>query len=168
MRIGNVATRPGFWIMQNDLLEVCKHLQTQGVRYILVGGHAVRLNGILRATEDVDILVPFDRANGERVKAGLSFLAAVAEIEPDWFTRTANEPDIQNIRVADRIVVDILFAVNGETFETLQPHVRMLTLDGVVIPVLDIDGLLKAKSDYREKDVLDKAALRRIKAGNEP
>ncbi|MDO9225406.1 MAG: hypothetical protein Q8M09_14190 [Pseudomonadota bacterium] len=53
--------------------------------------------------------------------------------------------------------------MNGETFETLQPHVRLVELDGVSIPVLDIDGLLKAKTDYREKDVLDKAMLRRLK-----
>lgn len=65
--------------------------------------------------------------------------------------------------MADRIVIDILFAVNGETFDTLQPHVRLLELEGVVIHVLDIDGLLKAKTDYREKDVLDKAMLRRLK-----
>lgn len=34
----------------------------------------------------------------------------------------------------------------------------------VAIPVLDIDGLLKAKTDCREKDVLDKVMLRRLKA----
>ena len=151
--------------MQNDLLEVCRSLQTQGVRYILVGGHAIRLNGILRATEDVDILVPFDRDNGIRLVESLSFLESAREIDPAWFTREANDPDIENIRIADRIVIDILFAVNGETYETLQPHVRVVELDGVRIPVLDIDGLLKAKTDYREKDLLDKAMLRRLKVG---
>lgn len=149
--------------MQNDLIEVCRALQSRGVRYILVGGHAVRLNGIVRATEDVDILVPFDTTNGAHLIEGLSFLKSARDIDPAWFSREANEPDIENIRIADRIVIDILFAVNGETFETLQPHARLVELDGVSIPVLDIDGLLKAKTDYREKDVLDKAMLRRLK-----
>jgi hypothetical protein len=153
--------------MQNDLLEVCRNLQAKGVRYILVGGHAIRLNGILRATEDVDILVPLDPDNGARIVAGLSFLESAREIDSRWFTREANEPDPENIRIADRIVIDILFAVNGETYETLQPHVRVVELEGVSIPVLDIDGLLKAKTDYREKDVLDKAMPRRLKAGGE-
>lgn len=152
--------------MQNDLIEVCRNLQAQGVRYILVGGHAIRLNGILRATEDVDILVPFDLENGVRLVAGLSFLESAHEIDPAWFTREANDPDIENIRVADRIVIDILFAVNGETYETLQPHVRVVELEGVSIPVLDIDGLLKAKTDYREKDLLDKVMLKRLKQGS--
>lgn len=149
--------------MQNDLLEVCRGLQSQGVRYILVGGHALRINGILRATEDVDILVPFDRDNGLRLVSGLSFLASARDIDPDWFTREANTPDVENIRIADRILIDILFAVNGETYETLQPHVRIVELGGVSIPVLDIEGLLKAKTDYREKDLLDKAALMRLR-----
>jgi len=34
--------------------------------------------------------------------------------------------------------------------------------------VLDIDGLLKTKTDYREKDVLDKRMLERIKRGLQP
>jgi hypothetical protein len=150
--------------MQNDLIDVCRALQAHGVRYILVGGHAVRLNGIVRATEDVDILVPFDIANGRRLIEGLGFLESARDIDPAWFSREANQPDVENIRVADRIVVDILFAVNGETYDTLQPHVRVLEIEGVSIPVLDIDGLLKAKTDYREKDLLDKAMLRRLKS----
>lgn len=153
--------------MQNNLIEVCRALQAHGVRYILVGGHAVRLNGIVRATEDVDILVPFDTANGRRLIEGLGFLESAKDMDPAWFSREANQPDVENIRVADRIVVDILFAVNGETFETLQPHVRVLELEGVSIPVLDIEGLLKAKTDYREKDMLDKAMLRRLKSSQQ-
>jgi len=152
--------------MQNDLIEVCRALQAHGVRYILVGGHAVRLNGIVRATEDVDILVPFDTANGRRLIESLGFLDSAKDMDPAWFSREANQPEVENIRVADRIVVDILFAVNGETFETLQPHVRVLKLDGVEIPLLDVDGLLKAKTDYREKDLLDKAMLRRLREGS--
>ncbi|MBL8471051.1 MAG: hypothetical protein KF778_13710 [Rhodocyclaceae bacterium] len=151
--------------MQNDLLEVCRSLQAQGVRYILVGGHAVRLNGILRATEHVDILVPMDTENGVRLIKGLSFLDGAGELDPAWFSPEANHPEVENIRLADRIVVDILFAANGETFESLQSHIRIIEVDGVSIPVLDIDGLLKAKTDFREKDRLDKAMLLRLRDG---
>jgi hypothetical protein len=38
-----------------------------------------------------------------------------------------------------------------------------LRTEGVPIRVLDIDGLMKTKTDYREKDVLDKRVLARIK-----
>ena len=47
------------------------------VEYILIDGQAVRLNGFLRTTEDVDVLIRASRENGERVKRALSFLCAV-------------------------------------------------------------------------------------------
>jgi hypothetical protein len=38
-------------------------------------------------------------------------------------------------------------------------------IENVPIRVLNIDGLLRTKTDYREKDVLDKRVLMRIKEG---
>ena len=127
----------------------------------LVGGQAVRLNGFVRATENVDLLLKPGRVNGEKVIKALGFLASARELEPDWFEACA-QGEIENIRVADDLLVDLLFAANGETFASLQPHARELTLEGVTVKLLDIEGLIKSKTDYREKDVLDKAVLRRI------
>jgi hypothetical protein len=78
-----------------------------------------------------------------------------------WFVPT---PDgaIENIRVADELLVDLLFVPNGETYDSIQPYVRELSIDGTVIRVLNIDGLIKTKTDYREKDLLDKQMLKRI------
>jgi len=42
----------------DPLLKLLERFQREGVKYILVGGHAVRLNGFLRSTEDIDILLP--------------------------------------------------------------------------------------------------------------
>ena len=49
------------------LLQLLRRFQEEGVQYILVGGQAVRLNGFLRTTEDVDILLPSSVDNGRRV-----------------------------------------------------------------------------------------------------
>jgi hypothetical protein len=57
----------------------------------------------------------------------------------------------------------LLFSANGETYESVQQHIREIDLDGTLVRVLDIDGLIKTKTDYREKDVLDKQVLARIK-----
>jgi hypothetical protein len=105
----------------DPLLHLLARFVEEGVAYVLVGGQAVRLNGFVRATEDVDVLV------------------------------------------ADELLIDILFAANGETYETVRPHVRCIEVEGVVIRVLDIDGLIKTKTDYREKDILDKRMLERIR-----
>jgi hypothetical protein len=45
----------------------------------------------------------------------------------------------------------------------MRPHLRRIELEGVSIPVLDIDGPLKAETDFREKYLRDKAALRRLR-----
>ena len=148
---------------EDPLLRLLERLAEERVEYVLVGGQAVRLNGFLRATEDIDLLLLPTRENGERVKRALSFLASARELDPAWFEPQQNE--VENIRVADDLIVDLLFAANGETYETLLPFVREMTVEGVPIRVLNIDGLLRSKTDSREKDILDKRMLERIKRG---
>jgi hypothetical protein len=143
------------------LLGLLRRFQAEGVRYILVGGHAVRLNGFVRATEDIDILLPSSLENGKRVIRALEFLPSSADLQPEWFEVPPGEPE--NIRVADDLLIDLLFAANGQTYESLQDHVRALTVEGVEIRTLDIDGLLKTKTDYRDKDRIDREALARLK-----
>lgn len=151
---------------QDLTLELLRRFQEEGVEYVLVGGQAVRLNGFVRATEDVDVLLKPGRSNGERVIRALSFLPSSAELDPAWFEPCAEgKGEVENIRVADELLVDLLFAANGETFETLQPFVRELILEGVTVKLLNIEGLLKSKTDYREKDILDKAVLCRLRDG---
>lgn len=153
-------------IPADPLLRLLARFGEESVEYVLVGGQAVRLNGYVRATEDVDVLVRASRENGERIKRAMSFLPAAAELDAAWFEPQSGE--VENIRVADEILVDLLFAANGETYETVQPHARVIEIEGVRLRVLDIDGLLKTKTDYREKDILDKRMLERIKRGLPP
>ena len=126
----------------DPLLRLLARFREEGVEYVLVGGQAVRLNGFLRATEDVGILVRPTRENGERVKRALDFLAPARDL-----------------------IVDLLFAANGETYKSVQPFVRELMIEGVPIRLLNIDGLLRTKTRTREKDLLDRPMLERIQQG---
>lgn len=146
----------------DPLLRLLARFRDEKVEYVLVGGQAVRLNGYLRATEDVDVLVKPTRVNGERIIRALSFLAASKELDALWFV-PAEDGSIENIRVADDLLIDLLFAANGESYESVQPHVRELMIGDTPVKVLNIDGLIKTKTDYREKDVLDKRVLARIR-----
>lgn len=143
------------------LLDLLRRFSRESVEYILVGGHAVRLNGFARFTEDIDVLLPVSIANGRRVIRALSFLASSNELLPEWFAPSAEAPE--NIRVADELLIDLLFAANGQTYESLQGHVRSLLIEGVEVRTLDIDGLLKTKTDFRDKDKIDREALMRLK-----
>ena len=148
--------------MDDDaLLKLLARFQAEGVQYVLVGGQAVRLNGFLRATEDIDILLPSSLENGRRVIRALGFLPSAKDLLPEWFEVPADAPE--NIRVADELLIDLLFAANGQTYESLQAHVRTLAVEGIDVKTLDIEGLLKTKTDYRDKDRIDREVLLRLK-----
>lgn len=145
----------------SDLRRLLQRFHEEGVEYVLVGGFAVRMNGFLRLTEDIDVLLPRSVENGRKVIKSLDFLASAKELDPQWFEPPVDEPE--NIRVADELLVDLLFVANGETFESLKPHMRRVDLDGTEIVTLDIDGLLKTKTEYRDKDKIDRLALEAVK-----
>ena len=146
----------------DPLLNLLARFRDEGVEYVLIGGQAVRLNGYLRATEDIDVLVKATRINGEKIIRALSFLGSSKELDAQWFAPGPNG-NVENIRVADDLLIDLLFSANGQTYESVQPHVREIEIEGTPVRVLNIDGLIKTKTDYREKDVLDKQVLMRIK-----
>lgn len=146
----------------DPLLKLFARFRDENVEYVLIGGQAVRLNGYVRATEDVDVLVKATRVNGERIIRALDFLAASRDLDADWFV-PATDGNAENIRVADDVLVDLLFAANGETYESVQAHVCELMIEGTPVKVLNIDGLIKTKTDFREKDLLDKRVLSRIR-----
>ena len=84
-----------------DLLKLCKALNSERVRYVLIGGFAVILHGFVRATKDIDLLVDASAENIQRLKRAMSVLPdnAVAMIEDDEVQR------YQVVRIADEIVV---------------------------------------------------------------
>ncbi len=60
-----------------DLEAVTGAFAAAGARFVVVGGFAVVANRHVRATRDVDLLIPYDRANDERCVAALSALRAL-------------------------------------------------------------------------------------------
>jgi hypothetical protein len=69
---------------QAPLLRVCSLLNSHRAKYLIVGARACWLHGYVRATMDVDILVPENQENHARVIAALSELEdhAAAELTP--------------------------------------------------------------------------------------
>lgn len=54
--------------------DVCKLLNSRSTVYMVVGGVAVALHGYVRATKDIDILVPRNLENTKRILDALSEL----------------------------------------------------------------------------------------------
>lgn len=151
-----------------DLKKVIRSLNERDAEYLLIGGYALFSHGYHRATEDIDLLIP---ANSEAAKAIISALLVLADqesanLDPAWFDEG------ENIRLADEVIVDLLFKTCGETYETLKPYMVTIDLDGIPVQTLSLEGLLKTKQSKRDKDVMDRIvlekALEALRNHNEP
>jgi hypothetical protein len=141
----------------DDLKRIVGALNEQGARYLLVGAYALFAHGYQRATTDIDFVVEASVSNGERVRQALLVLAdqSAREIDPVWFT----EGD--NIRVADEVTVDLLFAPCAQTYEMLKAHEQVIDLDGVPVRTVSLRGLLLTKQSQRPQDIQDATILQR-------
>ena len=160
---GRVAefTRPASW---EDVKRLGRYLDEAGAEYALIGGYALAANGLVRMTEDIDILVDPSADNSRRWIVALSRLpdGAARELaaDPDVFAKQKSYA----IRVNDEITVDVLPAAAGVTWEALREYIQDVVFDGVRVRVLSLEGLLKTKSGARPKDQIDAAAITRALA----
>jgi hypothetical protein len=62
-------------------------LNSAGVRYLVIGGHAVNYHGHHRSTADIDVWIAIDPANAEKVSAVLQSWAGfpAASVPPAMF-----------------------------------------------------------------------------------
>jgi hypothetical protein len=151
-------TRPATW---EDVKRIARYFEEADVEYALIGGYALAAHGLVRQTEDIDVLVNPSAANSARWIAALSRLpdGAARELtsDPDVFA----SQKLYAIRINDEITVDVLPSAAGANWEDLQPFVEQLELDGVKVRVLSLQGLLKTKSGARPKDLADAQAIAR-------
>ncbi|HYX22903.1 MAG TPA: nucleotidyltransferase [Thermoanaerobaculia bacterium] len=146
-----------------DLLDLCRALNREGAKYVLIGGFAVILHGFVRATKDVDLLVDPSETNIQVVKKAMATLPdnAAALIADDEILQ------YQVVRVADEIVVDLLGAACGINYsEAVASGIESFTIEGVEIPVASKELLIRMKDTIRESDAIDVRFLRlRIEEG---
>lgn len=150
----NNTSRPANF---EDLKTVIKALNDENVHYILIGGYALYAHGFYRTTADIDILVPRSTSTGEKIVKALLILPdkSAKDIDIRWFK------DTDTIRLADDIVVDIMFNASGETYNSLQKYIEIIEIDGIPVRTLNLEGLLLTKQTPREKDLMDKVMLKK-------
>ena len=144
-----------------DLLKICRALNEQGARYVVVGGMAVIHAGFVRATEDIDLLVDASADNFERIREALSVL-------PDQAVRDVQPTDLERytvVRVADEVVVDLMRSACGVEYAEAATAIESAVLQGVAVPFASPELLLKLKRTVREKDAVDRQFLEMLIAG---
>jgi len=139
----------------NRVLRVCRLLNRRRVRYLIAGGIAANLHGSVRATRDVDILVPRDLGNTERLLLALSELpyGLARELDPEEVL--GNPVTI----VGDDPRVDILTVAWSVTFDGAYPNRTVRRIQGVLVPYLSLPDLIASKQTGRATDEADLQAL---------
>ena len=141
------------------LLRVCRLLNEAKALYLVIGGHACILHGLVRTTEDVDLLVEASEENAARVIAGLARMedGAAAELTP----RDILENVV--IKIADEVEVDVSTSAWKVSYAEAIGTACRVVIDGVMIPFLGMDALIASKETYREQDGFDRLRLLEIK-----
>jgi hypothetical protein len=154
--------------------DILREFQKKKVEYVLVGGIAVNLLGLLRSTADLDILVEMSNDNlrkivtilrnkGYRPKQPINPIGiADKKIREDWVKnkhmKTFNFYKEGNLQEVD-IIID-----SPVSFEEAKKSAVRIKSGDIVLPVISIDNLIKMKKNTgRSIDKLDIEQLKKVK-----
>jgi hypothetical protein len=139
-------------------------LNRRRVRYLLAGGVAANLHGAVRATKDVDVLVPRDLANAARLLDALAELPYGIARELDAAAVIANPITI----VGDDPRVDLLTVAWTVSFEAAWPRRVVRRIAGVRVPYLSRADLIASKQTGRPADTADVERLTGVAESRRP
>jgi hypothetical protein len=144
------------------LLEIFTALERHEVDYVVVGGIAVILNGIIRTTDDLDLFIPRDAANTDRLRQALQSVFADPELEQ--ITAEAFTDDYGVLRYGPPthdFLIDLLDHV-GEAFRYQDLEWHAVDFQGVAVRVATPRTLYRMKvGTVRPEDHRDAALLAR-------
>ena len=125
-----------------DLVNLCRELNEQGARYLVIGGFAIIAAGYARTTGDLDLLIDANLENEGKVFEALEILSdqCVKELEPGEVSKYLV------VRIADEIQVDLMARASGIDYSEASESVAIHELDGVRIPFASPELLWRLKN----------------------
>jgi len=150
--------------LNEKLLEFWKFLNKHQVSYIMVGGFAVRFNGLNRATDDIGLWLKDTKENRRNFRkayseAGYGDYPSIETMQfvPGWI----------QFYVGEGVVLDIMTSMkglDGKSFDECLMQSRVADLEGIIVPFLHISDLIENKKAVnRPKDQFDVQELEKIK-----
>jgi hypothetical protein len=146
-------------MLDKDLRELLALFQSHGVEFLVAGGHAVAFHGRPRLTEDLDLFVRPDAANGQRIVDALkAFGFESLELTAEDFT--ADDRVIQLGRAPNR--VDLLTRLYGVEFSEAWARRVPARLGDIEVSMISREDLIRNKrATGRTQDVADAEFLER-------
>lgn len=133
---------------RNELIGLLRALEAAAVDYVLIGAAAMGFHGVVRATEDIDVLIRAAPDNVERLRVALR-------------AAYAGDPTVQDIRTDDLLgeyPAVRYYPPNGDLYLDVMTRLgEMATFDSVEAEIKEIEGV--------RVRVATPAALHRLKKG---
>jgi predicted nucleotidyltransferase len=147
-----------------DQLDLLSVFLAHGVRFIIVGGHAVNIYTEPRYTNDLDVLVSGDSANGHAVYRALAeFGAPLKDVTAQDFINKPSQYFQVGVPPAR---VDVLQSIAAVEFEESWKQARMVKVNGHDVRFLSCEDLIRNKlAAGRPKDLADAEELRKYTKG---
>jgi predicted nucleotidyltransferase len=148
-----------------DFVDLLRAFSDAGVRFVIVGAHALAVHGRPRATGDLDVWVEPTAANAVKVYDALAkFGAPLDRVSVDDFARLDTVFQIGVIPVR----IDILTKLSGvPDFAAAYERAVETTIHGVLVRVLGRDDFVRSKrASGRRKDLQDVEQIERMERLN--
>ena len=136
-----------------DFSASLKLLNAHDVRYLLISGYAVAYYGYVRATADMDLWVPRERENAERLVDALrAFGFGVPELEAEVFLKKN-----RIIRMGvPPMRIEFATSISGVEFEPCYAERLIAEWDDVEVSIISLARLKQNKQAAgRLKDLTD-------------
>jgi hypothetical protein len=134
-----MSTQPEvFSRLSSYQLQFLRRISEDGVRYLVVGGYAVRYHGYLRPTKDLDLFVDRSLRNVEELCRSLSELGA-DNIE------AVREHLLQPRKKATWDDVELLTTMEGLEFDELFQDRVLASIGDFEVPIMSRRHLIQAK-----------------------
>jgi len=144
------------------MLRILQAFEAHGLEYVLIGAAAMGVHGVVRATEDLDLVIRATPQNIERLRQALR---AVYDGDPNIDDISTDDllgeyPAVRYYPPSGDLYFDILTRLGDvATFETVEREIREVS--GTHVVVATPRALYRLKKDtVRPLDKADAAALR--------
>jgi len=137
--------------LPEEFKEFIQCLNSNNVRYLLVGGWAVGIYGHPRATKDIDFLFSIDQQNLNKLsEALLAFGAPPIDLESfkekGYVIRIGSSP----------IQIDIINDADGIDMDDCYNRKQTINVDGITVNIISKEDLIKnKKASGRNSDIAD-------------
>nr|AXS01324.1 hypothetical protein [uncultured bacterium] len=149
--------------LNNDFMDFINCLNTNNVKYLLLGGYAMGFHGNPRATNDIDFLVSKDSENIRNLEKSLIMFGT------DIFKKEELYESGKIFYIGEYPNrIEILKEASGIDFEECYKRKKTFSIDGIKIDVISIDDMIiNKKAANRDRDIPDINTLEKIKTNSD-